>query len=406
MISDQKLGDAIGLNDLDDDDILGILSDSFSSARWESGLQVAYLGVDGMPALTLVYNKRGQIVGCKRGAGLTGEILGKLRRGYEIASTDEGSEVFRDVLFSTPELKGCWRYADDWQITPAPEQAPRPEFLLADHPFILEYRVRKSSNFAISHTRRWKRLWELHLLLSMALVRPIKREWPSHPHHWVVLPHADGETPKVAYLNEGYMVGGGFVFHLAELSDASPHPKLIPIDDDRYYSRKPHVGDQLVNIPACLNEIFRRFESAERDTRDRILRACYWLDASRRAWDTSKAQSFISAITAVETLVPSAPREICPTCDKDRSPGLTARFRAFVENYASKEDLADRAALYDVRSSLVHGGQLHNLDMPTPWGSLLPNGIMQTNLHDRAFAVSRTVVRNWFLDRGNHVAHH
>jgi hypothetical protein len=73
------------------------------------------------------------------------------------AADDCGIEVRRDVLFSGRELRGFWRHHDEWQILPAPPEAPRPRALYDEQAFALEYRVRTSANDIVSLTRRRRR---------------------------------------------------------------------------------------------------------------------------------------------------------------------------------------------------------------------------------------------------------
>jgi hypothetical protein len=132
--------------------------------------------------------------------------------------------------------------------------------------------------------------------------------------------------------------------------------------------------------------------------RDQLLRASYWLDAALRAWETSKSLSYGAAINAIETLMPKQKADPCPTCSRDRSPGPTAGFRDFVETYAASEGAEARDAMYRFRSALVHGHRLHSMDLPSPWGALVPGEIEHRELHSTAFAVARTAVLTWFLN--------
>jgi hypothetical protein len=46
--------------------------------------------------------------------------------------------VWRVVLFASLPVKGTFRYRDRWQIRPVPDDAPKPSFAMAPHPFVLE----------------------------------------------------------------------------------------------------------------------------------------------------------------------------------------------------------------------------------------------------------------------------
>jgi len=369
----------------------------FPLSRWESGDRITYFHPERGHALDVVYNKHGQIMRYEPGPGLTDELVATLRERAEVAfAPDTGSEVRRDVLFSVPEVKGYWRHGDDWQILPAPPQAPRPGFLLGEHPFVLEYRVRSSANDAVVFTRR-RRSWELHLLLSLVLRGSITHETDAKPHHWVLMGEPTAAGVHTAYVNEGYMVEG-LIARADSFSNPEGLPELVVVPDEEYYARRGiDISEDALDAPAGLDAFLNRFEDADPRTREQLLRASYWLDAAYRVWDTSKSLSYIAAVNAVESLVPKREHDPCPCCGLDRSPGPTARFHDFVETYAAAEGAADRKAIYRLRSAFVHGDGLHNFDVPRVWGALVPGDMKHRELHDAAFAVASTAIRTWFL---------
>lgn len=398
MISAAELGDALGLGRVRDEELVGLLSSVLPLSQTESGDRVSYFHTEHGHALDVVYDKRGRIVRCDPGPALTNELTATLReRAAAALAPDTGFEVRRDVLFSVPEVKGFWRHGDDWQILPAPAAAQRPGFLMGEHPFVLEYRVRRSANFQVTETRRWKRFWELHLLLSLLLHGRITRELHSHPHHWMLLREPTADGSQTVYANEGYMIAG-FVARADDFTAPGGHRKLAVVPDNEYYAQRGIGVDDDVTVPSCLDAFFDRLETVDVRMRDQLLRASYWLDAALRAWETSKSLSYGAAINAIETLMPKQKADPCPTCSRDRSPGPTAGFRDFVETYAAAEGAKAREAMYRFRSALVHGHRLHSMDLPGPWGALVPGEIEHRELHGTAFAVARTAVRAWFLN--------
>jgi hypothetical protein len=397
MINTDELGDVLRLGSIPDEELAGVLGGFFPLSGWQSENCVTYFNEQGH-VLDLVYSKNGHVMRCEPGPELTDEIVAMLRKHTEVAfESDTGFDVRRTIMFSVPEVKGFWRHGDEWQILPAPPNAPRPDFQLGEHPLILEYRVRRSTNDAIAIMRSRRRYWELCLLFSLLLIDQITSGSDTLPHHWVMLPESTTGGVHTAYVNEGYMVGGDFTALTDHFSDPAEHPRLLVTPDDEYYARRG-IREEGMDVPTCLDAAFNRFDNADARTRDKLLRASYWLDASYRVWDLSKSLSYIAAINAVEALVPKSKPDRCPCCALDRSPGPTARFRNFVETYAANEAPQKRTEMYRLRSILVHGDGLHNLDIPRAWGALSPDEIQHRELHKDALAVSRTAVRTWFLD--------
>ena len=407
MIDDSRLAEALGIGSIPDDELVAIVSSIFPFSRWEntdrgSRRRISYFHPEHGHVLDLIFGKdRRSITGCHVGAGLTVEFLQSLQEQCSAAIADEaGYKIRRVVLFSIPEVKGFWKHSDEWQILPAPDEAPRPGFLSGEHPFTFEFRVCSSTNFVVNMTRQGRRISELHCLLSLLLGGRITREWPNHPHHWMLLREPTTSGSQTVYANEGYLVEG-FIAEADDFTNVWGKRELSVVPDGDYYARRGIGIDDELEVPTCLDLAFNLFENAEAETRDKFLRAAYWFDAAYRAWNTSKALSYIAAINAIEVLVPSHTADPCPSCKRDRSPGPTKRFRDFVEEYAAVESEGARTEMYSFRSALVHGDYLHNMDSPLAWGALTPGAAEHRELHDSALSVARTALRTWLLNTGH-----
>lgn len=83
--------------------------------------------------------------------------------------------IWREVFFSALPVDAYWKYQEQWQIMPAPPEAPRPIALIGEHPFILELRLEKHPEMTIYFRHRAKRLRELQLILALVLRGRITR---------------------------------------------------------------------------------------------------------------------------------------------------------------------------------------------------------------------------------------
>jgi hypothetical protein len=318
-------------------------------------------------------------------------VLGRVRT---LISADE-PVLWRQVWFSALPLTGYWRYRDEWQIVPMPEDALRPQFVMADHPFLIELRGVRTGDPLIDGDRARRRLWELQLILSLALRVSISTNDRSPRHAWVLVEDLKGGL-RPEYRQRGYVLPNATFPE----NDFSPVVTLDPVptlNDRDYYARRGVSSDDgHVDVPALLPSLLDRYAAAAPADKDTLLRACHWLSRAKPAAWHSLSLAYISVINSVEVLVPGAVRDSCPHCGLDRAPGLTARFRQLVERYAHGVEGASQ--LYALRSKLVHGRAILDRDLPAAWGSFHPDEMEQSDQYDLARRTATAVIINWFLD--------
>lgn len=75
-----------------------------------------------------------------------------IRRNTESGLLPE--RVGRNILFSRYPVRGTGQVANGLQILPPPPNAPAVPFLLADHPFVVEFLFRPSDNIWVNSTRQ------------------------------------------------------------------------------------------------------------------------------------------------------------------------------------------------------------------------------------------------------------
>jgi hypothetical protein len=150
-------------------------------------------------------------------------------------TTADDPVLWRQVMFSSLPLTGYWRYRGEWQIVPVPEDAPKPEFLMAEHPFFIEVRGVGTGDSRVDGVRALRRLWQLQMILSVALWVSISNSDRSPTHVWVLGDVANELRPE--YRQLGY-----FVPNLtAPANDFTTVVGLEPvptINDHEYFSRR------------------------------------------------------------------------------------------------------------------------------------------------------------------------
>ena len=110
--------------------------------------------------------------------------------------------------------------------------------------------------------------------------------------------------------------------------------------------------------------------------------------------------SFASLVSAIESLTARGESHHfdCPQCGKPTHhevPGATRQFKEFFDTYAPDLSQAkSRAKMYSLRSGILHGGELMQLDQEIAHGWDPPSEDERT-LHDELWALTRIALRNW-----------
>jgi hypothetical protein len=391
------------LRDLPSNELESIIGALLPHGRLDPGSSEVVYSVDqlGECALSLLYDD-GLLVDVQTGPAFSDELHRQLLEQVEtFLLVDEGTVVRRDIWFSLPKIEGYWRHSDALQLLPAPSDAPGVPYVMGQHPFVLEARVRQSSNPSIAIGRAAERLRELHLVLSLVCMGRVSRTSPSVQHHWAIVwdpTDGDASNAETRYVQEGYSLPGFVVTQ----DDFTPVVGIEPLDvlpTDEYFGQLGIGTETTFDVPDCLPLVLDNLDAVDASVRERFLRACYWLDQSGQVWSHSRSLSYLATITAIETLAlhPPEAADPCPTCGKDRAPGPTRRFKAFVERFAGSLPSKERAALYSLRSQLAHGHDLLATDKRLWRMGLDPLDVQQMDLHRVSTQVARVVIIGWFL---------
>lgn len=301
-----------------------------------------------------------------------------------------GDTVFVDLLLANPRrVSGQFR-TPGLQVLPAPIKAPRASETHADHPFCVEVSLRKSVEDAITQIRATRKVTETAWLLNALLRTSVRRSTNLRSKHlWATRTE---DTPwSLLWCQEGYNYNG-FPFYQEKLSDTSV-PLIRSMPDDEYYGQEfIQPGDEVL-VPASLNEMLSLVNKLSREDRRRLLRAARWIYAARETWDYSASSSFIALVAAFESLISE---ENSPRCEKcNQVTGVTKRFKEFVERHVHGDDI-NKSRLYGIRSELVHGLSLMNLD-EAPWAAFVhkPHDLEQQESFDGLYWLSKRVLVGW-----------
>ncbi|MFC7384343.1 hypothetical protein [Sphaerisporangium rhizosphaerae] len=341
-------------------------------------------------ALSLHY-RNGKIVDATAGPAMTSEIKSRMQEAIEreiLSPSDK--KIVRWTMFSGKPVEGQWRHGGGLRIVPAPVEAPRPEELMAEHPFIVDITFRGSSNFVIEQMRYVRRARELALLFNLFLSTRITSSTNSSRKHWVLV--RQGSTVASTWANEGY-----FIPKFTYIVDDFPvddSPPLAEVESNIYYSTRSYAGDTLA-IPAEFSRLLDIFSTLGADARDRYMRACYWYHTAATVWDYSKSLYFTSLINAIECV---AGLDIDRSSQSGVSPDFrpSTLFKTFMQKFAPGEPSgAQLDRIYEARSEITHGERLLVND-----GVVASWGLDQTSAKDRdisenARILCRAALINW-----------
>ena len=159
-------------------------------------------------------------------------------------------------------------------------------------------------------------------------------------------------------------------------------PPIVLIADDEYYEADHlPIGDEIV-LPVGLPQMLAAVNRLDHADRRRFIRAARWLSAANDLWEYHVSSWYVALVA----------------CRQVR--GVTQRFREFVEQYV-QDDETNKSLLYKVRSELVHGKFLFDLD-EAPWAAMQvsPNYLDQREAFTGMSRITQRVVVGWLRSKG------
>lgn len=349
-------------------------------------------------AITMIYDAEEQLQAIYGGPALKGDDISFLEQKIRESLLTPGEQtVGRNILFAGVPTKSYFRYKDVFQLLPVPPEAPRPPYVLGEHPLSFEFYFAGSSDAVIRIQRRARIGHEIELV-CVALLPLLNGSFGNTGrHHWVIPESPDPAQLKSEYRQEMYtwpqlaIETKGFT-----PIDGISSARRVPADE--YYGRRGISVDQELDVPDNVEKSLDAFFSLDKDNRDRFLRASFWFRHAQRVFTYSQSASFTALVSAIEALMGPTPTSArCPTCGKSTGPGSTKLFTDFVDKYAPSPAIPNsaRRELYRLRSKLSHGGHLLHSDHGTWGGSLSPANVSQWNDMDAMWQIVRVALINW-----------
>ncbi|HUA85066.1 MAG TPA: hypothetical protein VMB85_14485 [Bryobacteraceae bacterium] len=415
MAPNENLFETLRASEMNSAELGEIVQSCLPGTRTRIGQQEVIFGLesdDTSYAVKFVFGEHG-IVQIMPGPSLNAEQVVAIR-GKVDRELREPAPVWigTAVLFSVCRVAGWFRHRDKLQILPVPPDSPR-ALGLGGEPFLVQFPLRGSSEWALNAMRREVEVQRAHLLLNALLELGISRSRGVR-HHWVLLPPEN----TIAYCQEMYAFPPGL--SAVPTSEGfspdsfAPTDRLDPmtaIDPATYFTRRPAVNslDRRLEIPSNLGALLDRFYSSANDDQERFLRACFWFDHARTVSHDSSSAQFTALMFAIESLMPNdGSRASCPTCKRSLGKGARRRLREFLERYAPAQPQLHKNRVelyYQLRCQLAHGGYLTLSDRGSiGFHGLLPKYPDELDVTTGAHQLVRIILINWLLARGREAA--
>ena len=308
----------------------------------------------------------------------------------------QSTAIHTAVLFTGMPVEGWFRAPrDSFQILPAPPQAPRPPYLYADHPFLLQYPVVISSDLSLRAQRSAREAAQWTWLLNTFLMPGVSTIGPRSRNLWAISPDPKSAAPIPGskWSQEFYSIPDW------RWPDSLLNPnsaELLRIPSDAYYSQRGIRVGEALSIPDTLGDDVARFLDLSSVPRGRFLRAAQWKAAASEIWERHISSWYIALVAVIEGLAHiDEPVDLCPTCGRDRNQRPTQRFKDFLTRFApGSGSRTELDVLYRVRSSLAHGGDILRHDSPMGAG-MLRSGGLERQAMDRLSTAVTVAMLNW-----------
>jgi hypothetical protein len=299
------------------------------------------------------------------------------------------TRIGREYSFSGRRVAGWWRGKHSGvQIYPPPDDLPRVPTVSGDHPFILEFPLIAAGLDTITNHRRVRKHRDLTLLLNILLVGGAKSMGFRPAHCWAGTQWVQQWfSPQ---LNP----------YITEALSAPPANRLQELQPEQYDAMLGNDGTGL-RVPSDLDQSICSYEALSAPHRVKFDRAACWFGTASRMWDVSISASFAALVSAIESFTPRGNIHdlTCPVCGRPTQhevPGTTKLFKRFLETYAPGATLArDRSDAYELRSAILHGEHLMELDREIPMMGWTPPAFKEREQYSGLWRVTRTALRNW-----------
>jgi hypothetical protein len=394
-----SMEDKFHVKEVDSQELLQVLLSYFGHAEGNKPRGYRYKKTEKDFFLDVQLGKTGKIVEISLSRDFPGEELSKIESKIKETLIDnQNPRIGQVVGFSSERVGGYFRYKDLFQIIPVPDNAPKPEILVADHPFLLQFSYTSCPYIAIDNIRRSHKSNVYIRLLNLFSNLPITLGSRSVRFSWI-METKDSSNWTSKWRQEGYTYKG-FSGKIDEYDPVDNLTQIKRIPYQEYYSAFPGITSEPLKFPDDLEKSFDLALGLNKQDWKKFFMACSWYYQAGSIWQDSNSSAYIALVNAIECLIEDG-IERCKYCGQPKY-SVTKKFKEFLEEHVPflKERFPKEASLlYQVRSKLSHGLDLLMRDLE-PWNFMMNVKAQEQDFLQRNLSfITRIAICNWLKKR-------
>jgi hypothetical protein len=281
--------------------------------------------------------------------------------------------LIRFVAFSPIPVNGFFKYKDILQIFSLPDEAPKPEYAIGDHPLIVEYifdSINQTANTQLDIDDFDSRLInskyssskqdEIICLLSVISKYQLTKDYPARK--WVV---DDTKTKSTLIWGGTGYFWEGLSKYKNSLTDISIN-KMPLIHGNEYYKDEAFLGEDFTLCESTAH-LLNKYFALDEKKKEAFLSACVLFTQSSLTWKISHSLAYVGFVSSIESLIEYDYRNVkIETCSCGQKKfNVSQKFREFMQRYGEESIEYEKYVnkLYKRRSAIGHKGKLLSNDI-------------------------------------------
>ena len=286
----------------------------------------------------------------------------------------------RNVIFCNHPISAKYRFKDVFQILPPNKSWPKPSFLLADHPFILEFKLNdelldlyKNKKPKNSFDERPESILDLSKqsdfqkeLTSLLNLFTTNRFYSYAGQKWLM----PSRGHKLTFGGIGYSLSRkrlGKRYFYEYFSSRKNIPTVPLASPETYHNKIRAIGDDF-EFPAHIDDLFEKYYfKLNANSKNAFRKTTILFNTALDLIGISRSIAFSAFVTCIETLMEvekPIKNERCKGCGQPMYK-VRKRFLDFLLKYGNQtaEFKKHADAIYKLRSKIMHTGDLFMSEM-------------------------------------------